>query len=155
MTAPGTYRDALRPPWSTKARIRQNCTSCGDCISACPEGILFRGRAGTPVIRLDTAPCTFCGRCAQACPEQVFAPITDKPWNLAAQVSTSCLLHLGITCQSCTDACDEDALRLDYRSGSVGAMRISHDACTGCGACIGPCPAGAITLAPAREKEPA
>lgn len=145
----------IRPPWSTEARVRENCTSCGDCLSACPEGILIAGRAGTPFVQLNGGYCSFCGKCADACVEGVFADRSEAPWALVAQIEIGCLLHQGVSCQSCTDACDDEAIRLDYRAGHVGAIEINAAACTGCGACIGVCPTRAISLSPLTEGRPA
>lgn len=136
---------AQRPPWSTESRIRDACTSCKKCIDACPEAILRAGPAGTPVVDFLTGACTFCAACAEACPEPVF-DLQSDPWPLIAEVQPSCLLHAGVSCRSCTDACAAAALRFDVRGGGVGRIRVDADACTGCGACAGMCPVGAIAF---------
>jgi ferredoxin-type protein NapF len=91
--------------------------------------------------------CTFCGACAAACNEHVFNDVTDTPWTLVVNVSDECLLPRGVSCQSCTDACDVRALRFDLRQRPLGALRLDSTACTGCGACIGTCPVNALSLA--------
>lgn len=135
----------LRPPWSTEASVRRNCTSCGDCIRACPEGILRPGRAGTPVVDFDQGACTFCRACADACGEAVF-DLDTAPWRIVASPDAACLLRDGIACRICTDACDTAALRFDPRAGRVGEVIVDPGACTGCGACAGTCPVGAIAF---------
>jgi ferredoxin-type protein NapF len=135
-----------RPPWTDEARVRKNCTSCGDCIDACPEAIVIKGPAGTPAIDFTRGACTFCAACASACGEGVFRDISQAPWDLTVQITPSCFLKLGISCQSCTDACDEQALRFDMRAGVVGEIVLSAEACTGCGACLPVCPASAIEI---------
>lgn len=137
---------ALRPPWSTEASVRAACTSCGDCVGACPEGILVPGPAGTPVIDFGLGACTFCEGCARACSEAVF-DLARPPWDLVATLDRSCFLTSGISCRSCTDACDTGALRFDLGARPVGRIAVDADACTGCGACVGICPAGAISVA--------
>lgn len=143
--------EAVRPPWTSEARIRKSCTSCGDCIRACPEGILIAGRAGTPLVSFDAGLCTFCGECASACEESVFGELTGQPWTLKADIDQSCLLNSGVSCQSCTDACDDQALTFDMRGGLVGQIRVTTDNCTGCGACVSVCPADAIAVRPLGE----
>ncbi|MEM1050168.1 MAG: ferredoxin-type protein NapF [Pseudomonadota bacterium] len=136
---------SVRPPWSAEGRIRDACTSCGECIKNCSEAILRPGPAGTPVVDFSVGACTFCAACAEACPEPVFDFDSD-PWSLIAHVQSSCLLNAGISCRICTDACDETALRFDLRGGIVGKIHVEAAACTGCGACAGTCPAGAIAF---------
>lgn len=143
-----TRGQCLRPPWSTEARIRKNCTSCGDCIRVCPEAILIAGPAGTPAVDFKNGACTFCGKCAEACSESVFQDSDAEPWAMMATVSSTCLLKAGISCQSCTDACDEMALRFDMRAGLVGEIDVMQEKCTGCGACVATCPVQAIQVKP-------
>lgn len=137
----------LRPPWSTERNIRDLCTACGECIRACPEKILVPGPAGTPCIDFANGACTFCGDCARVCGENLFSETSSIPWALTAVIEPGCLLKAGISCQSCTDACDEDAISFDMRSGFAGAVTIAPDNCTACGACVSVCPVGAIGFA--------
>ena len=78
----------LRPPWTDEARVRAHCTSCGDCIRACPEAIIVSGPARTPVVDFSVGGCTFCGDCAKACAENVFADLTKPPWGQVAEIGT-------------------------------------------------------------------
>ncbi|QMU58852.1 MAG: 4Fe-4S dicluster domain-containing protein [Boseongicola sp.] len=135
-----------RPPWTDERLVREKCTSCGDCIRACPESILFAGPANTPTIDFKAGGCVFCGDCALACNEGVFRDTDAAPWTLVATVRTDCFLNRGVSCQSCTDACDETAIIFDIRAGKVGAVKVVAGECTGCGACVGSCPASAIHL---------
>ncbi len=139
-------RDEQRPPWTDEATIRKHCTSCGDCIDACPESILFKGVAGTPVLSFSSGQCTFCGACAEVCAESVFRDATEVPWELVATLGEACLLLSGVSCRSCVDVCDEEALHFELRAGSVGAITVDSNTCTGCGACASICPTAAITL---------
>ena len=135
-----------RPPWTDESAVLENCTSCGACIEACPQDIVFAGAAGTPVLKFSAGQCTFCSACAKACPEPVFRDTAEAPWDLVAALGEACLLHKGVSCRSCTDVCDEDALRFDLHVAGVGAITVDPVACTGCGACISICPVEAITL---------
>lgn len=136
------------PPW-TSERTLTACTSCGDCVRACPEQILQIGQGANarPYVDMSKSGCTFCGECASACNEDVFGNLTAPPWNLTIRIASSCILENGISCQLCTDFCDEDALHFDMSVRPVGALRVDRGACTGCGFCLAPCPVSAITLA--------
>lgn len=151
---PGGWRKgAQRPPWTDEAAVRNNCTSCGACISACPEKILLVGPAGTPALDFNRGACTFCGACAEACEDAVFRNTDEQPWTLVAGIGDACLLRKGVSCRSCTDMCDERALRFDLRAGPVGAIEVNAASCTGCGACVSTCPTDAITLEPISTRE--
>jgi pyruvate formate lyase activating enzyme len=47
--------------------VSENCTGCGACVEACPEGAIevSEGRSKT-----DRALCTGCGKCAEVCPNE-------------------------------------------------------------------------------------
>jgi ferredoxin-type protein NapF len=47
---------------------------------------------------------------------------------------------------SCRDACPEQAIVFRPRIGGVFVPDPTEEACTGCGACIAPCPTQAILL---------
>lgn len=136
----------VRPPWTNQSRVQEFCTSCGDCIGACPEGILQSGPAGTPVINFSVGPCTFCYACADACEQPVFDARLSVPWDARVTISQTCLLTDGVSCQSCTDACDDSALRFDFTSGIAGSIDVDQSRCTGCGACVSVCPVDAISV---------
>ena len=46
-------------------RITEKCVACGDCLDACPLGVITAG----DVYRIDGSRCLECGRCAEVCPE--------------------------------------------------------------------------------------
>jgi ferredoxin len=54
----------------------------------------------------------------------------------------ACIAWNGVICISCRTACQEQAIRVDRR----GRPTIVAGACTGCGACVDPCPSRAIRL---------
>ena len=146
----GSRAAVHRPPWTNERRVRTQCSSCGDCIRACPEAILIDGPAGTPKIDFNLGACTFCGACADVCRNGVFTEVGGTPWSLTATIGPDCLLNAGIACRTCTDACDEDALRFDMRGGVAGQVSVKPSLCTGCGACLSTCPVKAISLSDAK-----
>ena len=70
-----------------------------------------------------------------------------------AMISAACLARQGIACQSCRDACPQDAIRFRPRVGGPFLPEVDDALCNGCGACMAPCPAGAVAVA-ARQEEP-
>ena len=133
------------PPGADPQSLKA-CTGCGDCVTACPQDIL-RISAGRVAISFDAgSECTFCNACAQACPEQVFAAPAVMAHVMT--ITDACLARRGITCMSCRDACPEQAIRMIPRIGDPFLPDLSATACTGCGACLSPCPVDAIAIAP-------
>ena len=138
----------LRPPWTNEARVKENCTSCGACIAACPEAILVAGPANTPTVNFALGACSFCQKCVEACDEDVFFAATDQPWALKASIQGNCMLLHGISCQICADACLDEALKFDLSHFPSGRINIVDEACAGCGACATVCPVDAIHIQP-------
>lgn len=144
----------LRPPWSVaEAAFTDACTRCGQCLSACPEGILVRGDGGFPSVEFSLGECTFCRACRDACPEPVFLdPAEHPPWQQTAQIAELCLCQHGVVCQNCRDACPESAIRFPPRLGGPALPLLDAQRCTGCGACVASCPVQAITIQSHRSE---
>lgn len=152
------FRDGptqLRPPWAVDERLfSDTCTACGKCIEACPEGILAAGHGGLPIVTFSRGACIFCGTCTDACPEACFTPQREtKPWRLVATVSPTCIETKGVTCRMCEAACDANAIRFRPRIGGGSNVLIDAETCSGCGACLSPCPVGALSVGEPRLKE--
>lgn len=144
----GNKGEVQRPPWTDEERVKESCTSCGACISACPEAILIAGPAKTPIVDFSLGACSFCQNCVSACDENVFSDTSEPPWNLKAGIKNNCMLSNGISCQICADSCLEEALKFDLSHFPSGKMNIETEACTGCGACLSVCPINAIQIEP-------
>lgn len=138
----------LRPPWAlAEDEFISRCTRCDACIDACPESILSRGDGGFPTVDFTRGECTFCQACADACVPHALSSGLRAPWAIRANVDDSCLALRGVHCQTCRDACPHDAIRFPMRSG-VPRPLVEAAACTGCGACVAPCPVAAISVKP-------
>lgn len=137
-----------RPPWSLdEAAFSERCTRCDDCLAACPTGVIARGSGGFPEISFAAGACTFCGECAAACRVGAIARRPGAaPWPLKAQIGARCLAYRQTVCRSCGEACEADAIRFLPVLGGAAQPRLDSAACTGCGACVGVCPAQAIEV---------
>ncbi len=144
---------AIRPPWSLgEVDFAAHCSGCGDCVTACAEGIVFIGADKLAAIDFHKGEglCTFCGDCAKACTDNAFLPQAQRcssaPWAWRASIGTACLTQQGIMCQSCKDACPAGAISFRHQLSSVATPELTVAQCDGCGGCVAPCPASAITL---------
>ena len=151
-----------RPPWAIpEALFLNSCERCAACREACPEHILVEGSGGYPAVAFAQGGCTFCEACVTACPSgalDLFASDTKgerrAPWFLTAQISKECLSRRGVTCRICGEHCESGAISFRLHRNGVATPRVEDSACTGCGACVGPCPVAAIDMRPAPEARP-
>jgi ferredoxin-type protein NapF len=143
----------MRPPWSIdEARFLDTCSRCLDCVSACPERVLGRGDGGFPEIIQGAGECSFCGSCVTACAPAALVRSDAAPWAWTARIADDCLMRAGIVCYSCRDVCPQRAISLPM-GRAIALPSIDIDRCTGCGACVGPCPSSAIQMKEAPHHE--
>ena len=144
---PGAPTAALRPPWAlAEAEFTERCTRCGDCVTACPTGLLKATNGGFPVADFTTSFCDFCGHCVDACRPGALVRGKAVPWDLQIRISDSCLTHENVVCRSCGEACTVGAIRFPPRLGGVAQPEVDAANCTGCGECLPTCPTRAITI---------
>jgi len=138
----------LRPPWALDEDSFQDaCTRCGDCVSLCPEHILVPETAGGyPQVDFSGGECTFCKSCVDACPTQALNGALVSPWMAKADISDKCLATQHVVCRTCGEQCEAEAIKFTPAPGGVSMPSINLDACTGCGACVAPCPTQAIEV---------
>ncbi len=145
----------MRPPWAlSESRFTDVCTRGGDCRRACPEGILVTGSAGFPTVDFALGACTFCRACLEDCDSGALDATRETPWQLDLRIDTACVSAKGVVCRICAEFCDASAIRFPHPSGA-GLPAIDAKLCTGCGACVEPCPVDAISLIPAQLTEAA
>ena len=147
----GNFRTApapQRPPWAlAEEQFISACSRCGDCVPVCPTRIIVVVR-GFPEVDFKRGECTFCGACATACIDRalVNSDTRNQPWAIKARVAESCLAQHGVECRICGDHCGVAAIRFSPRLGGPPVAEIDVAACTGCGACVAPCPVNAISI---------
>lgn len=138
----------LRPPWALpESAFIDACTRCNDCLKACPQKILVVGDGGYPSVDFSRGECTFCADCVAACrPKALLRQDDVPPWTCRAAISDACLARRGVECRVCGDFCELRAIRFVPRRGGSPLPEIDSERCTGCGACVGPCPTRAIAI---------
>jgi ferredoxin-type protein NapF len=140
----------LRPPWALPEwAFRQRCDGCGACVRACREGVLHRDGDGLPIVDFRYGGCDFCGACVAACPSQALRASGRerfKPFSFRLSISDNCLAKAGEPCRTCTEFCDNYAIRIVRNARGRTLPTVDDERCTGCGSCVGPCPVGAIKI---------
>lgn len=139
----------IRPPWAhPEAGFVDRCTRCNECIRACPEQILVVGDGGYPTVDFSQGECTFCEACLPVCQPKALERLdpAQAAWTYKAQIGEDCLPRQGVECRVCGDFCDTRAIRFPPRLGGSALPEIDADNCTGCGACVAPCPVTAVSI---------
>lgn len=137
----------MRPPWALpEADFLARCTRCGNCGVICPSKII-RLQDGYPQIDFSNGSCTFCAECVRVCiPAALHREAEKPPWLLKAGVTDACIANKGVECRICGEQCDLTAIRFSPRLEGPPLPVIHSESCTGCGACVAPCPVNAIRV---------
>ncbi len=131
-------RTATRPPFACPEHLfTAVCNGCGECISACPNGLISL-QGGLATLEIDYLACDFCGLCAKACPKDVLNLAFKADTHLRPEIAAHCVQKKGQPCQSCQQACPQKAI-----SAQLG---IDTKKCNGCGECKIACYVAAIGL---------
>ncbi len=137
----------VRPPWARPdGRFNSLCDGCGECLAACPEGIIRVDYGAIPELDFGQGPCSLCGACVEACPTGALAELGQRPFPGTARIASSCLSVQGIACRLCEEHCEPRAIRFRPALGGRAQPEIEAAACTACGACAHICPAHAVTF---------
>ena len=129
--------DWLRPPGAlAEAQFLDTCTSCGDCVGACPYGSIRLLEADeTPVIYPDETPCYLCEDfpCIAACEPEALRPVRAiKDIDMGVAVVSHSVCTSGQGCNACVAKCPTHAISMDFSSLRIS---VDGDLCVGCGIC--------------------
>jgi ferredoxin-type protein NapF len=155
----GGSRRVLRPPGAVDdPTFNGVCLRCGDCVRACPAGII--GNAGTeagwagiftPVVSFAADYCREdCVRCGDVCPSGALrrVPLEEKGRariGLPKVDMDICLLGEERECSLCRDWCPYGAIRYVFcEDDYLVHPRIDPELCNGCGACEAQCPVAPV-----------
>lgn len=147
--------DIIRPPWAVQGNaFAEKCTGCAACVEACPENILKLDRRNKAQVDFSKGECTFCTDCVTSCKDGALVMTDiDRPWSLQVSIEETCLAMKGVECRICDDQCEPRAIRFRITPGGVSSPHLDQDVCTGCGACVAPCPLRAIQIMPEQLRE--
>lgn len=145
----------IRPPGSLpEPFFTALCSRCGNCIQACPTGLLKPIQSG---LRIATPKADFtpddptwcnehCRSCSEVCPTGAIRPfeIKDKkdlPFAQAVFVFEYCRLYDDVECSVCSRECPYEAVSYQWSEEEYRRMVvIDNEKCTGCGWCLATCP---------------
>jgi len=136
-----------RPPWALpEADFLARCTRCNNCAIICPTRIVVM-RDGYPEVDFSAGECTFCAECVRVCiPGALWREGGAPPWSIKAKIGAGCVATRGVECRICGEQCAVQAIRFPPRAGGPSVPEVDSDTCTGCGACVAPCPVRVIAV---------
>lgn len=160
----------LRPPGAVDEwQFAGVCVRCGNCLRACPSGILQADLGGgltgfmAPLVRFESGYCLEdCCRCGEVCPSGALArfALPEKPTariGVARVDMGLCLLSENRECGICRNCCPYEAIATVWDEEAYTlVVKIDPGRCPGCGACQVACPtAPAKAIVVTAEKPPA
>jgi polyferredoxin len=161
---PKTPSFLIRPPGVTEEKFLATCVRCGECMRACPTGVLQPAitQAGleglwTPVLTTRLGYCDFsCTACGQICPTQAIPRLSleEKRKQIIGKAyinQNRCIPWSNHTdCIVCEEMCPVSPKAIELKpteftraDGSVALVRLPEvlrDLCIGCGICEYKCP---------------
>lgn len=145
----------VAPPGAgSLGHLKQHCTACQLCVSACPNGVLRpSGKLATlmqPEMSFERGYCRpECTECSQVCPNGAIKRITAAEKSAisigqAVWISDNCVVNRDdVQCTACMRHCPTGAISQVRRDGDspFKIPVVDKELCIGCGACENLCPA--------------
>lgn len=142
-------KNLKQPPGAIQPleKFKAKCSSCGDCISACPYGSIFpvldfKLDRNFPYLDPNLVACQLCKDtpCISSCTTKALKPLKKNESIKLGQVKSlfhNCLNSSSETkvCNMCLDTCPVE--------GTVSFKKYKPSfskSCTGCGICVQNCP---------------
>ena len=144
---------AVRPPGARTEQFEKLCVNCAICVETCPQEIIAKDQSGRAFVDFRLGACTFCGECADVCPTGALDSTLVASWPWRASATSACLSMSGISCRSCQDSCEVNAIRFRLQTGGRARPLVDEDTCIGCGACVSVCPVDAIEMTSHDDQE--
>ncbi len=157
----------IRPPGALdEGRFAGVCTRCGNCIRACPTGILRHDAAPArpegwlaPIAVFDRGYCREdCAACSAVCPSGAIACLSPKEKRLVAMGIAKvelefCHLANDHECEICRRHCPFGAITYAWDESAYSRRPlVDASRCTGCGACEVACPCTSGPEQPPQRK---
>lgn len=154
--APQRFGKIFPPGSKGERHLKEHCTGCGLCISACPNDVLRPGILVKPESSYERGYCRpECNRCSSVCPAGAILPIT-----LAEKSSTQighavwqfdlCIVNKDhVECGNCARHCPTGAIQMvspdPNNPDALKVPVVNTERCIGCGACENLCPARPVS----------
>jgi len=151
----------LRPPGSgNEDEFLSLCQKCGECIKACPTGVLDRVKEmhplilDTPFMNFENNYCERCYACIEACKSGALNKENLKKYKLYAKLDENrCVAFQDIFCQSCYWSCPKMDKAITLKDFNY--PQFHREECLGCGRCVHVCPTSpkSIEIVKAENEE--
>lgn len=153
---PNRHTPIVPPGALSVKNMKDHCTACQLCVSACPNNVLRPSSKLTtlmqPEMSFEIGYCRpECVECSSVCPTTAIKPITPAEKSaiaigIAVWIKDNCIVNTeNVQCKSCERHCPTTAITLvDRISGESNSLKIpvvDKELCIGCGACENLCPA--------------
>jgi ferredoxin-type protein NapF len=153
----------IRPPASVGTTLFNGlCNRCGNCIRACPAGIIINHLDLNDIISLMTPEINYksgycieeCNVCSRVCQTGAITLFDPKAKNqllmgTAEIILQNCFLVHNKECIRCKESCKYNAIEFISGVNILNMIpKVESRKCVGCGACKVICPGNCITINP-------
>lgn len=155
----------IRPPGAAPRAFNALCARCGNCMKACPYGLIVPDLGASGVDGLFTPVLKFrsrnpvqeqfcfqdCNACTRVCPTGAIRELKMEEKKQSAigvarvDKKTCIAWEKGEYCVVCQEFCPYQAV-IEEKHKGVNCPVIDEKKCRGCGACESQCPAQPIAI---------